>query len=116
MEKELVFLDINKFVPYADIEFYVKTSWGEIRKAINYSNPAIVGYRFIDCTNPLQNRNLSPYDILGWRYVDENYMNELAFYTNHYARQKEGEEILSNIKEPFIKILIASIKARIQRK
>lgn len=103
------FLEYNKFVPHSGIEFLVKTPSG-IRKAVLTRG----GYRYIDCTHPLQNCCLSSIDILEWRYVDEKYMNELYFTPNHYARQKDGEQILSTIKKPSVfKRIISFLKEKL---
>lgn len=80
------FLDWNKVTPYAGLQFYVKTSWGEIRRAILPNDNCTLGYRFTDCTHPLQNTNLPSHDIKGWRYVDKQNIGAFKFYENKYAR------------------------------
>lgn len=101
-------LDWDKFSPHYDMEIYIKTEHG-IRTAI-YERPWMF-LRATDCTHPLQNMNLGGIKILGWRYVDERNMEQMKYSVNHYARQKEGGEILKSIqKRNFLHQLISKLK------
>lgn len=91
---ERVYLDINKYLPEYDLSLIVKTTWGA-REAIRLSCSG--NYRFTDCTNPMQNCHLSPYDILGWTYLDRQNMIDLKFTVNKFQHKINGDEILKSV-------------------
>ncbi len=91
---QMIYLDINKYLPEYDLDLIVKTRWG-IRKAIRLSTYGI--YKFTDCTHPMQNCHLSPYDILGWTYLDRQNMVDLKFTVNKFQHKVNGDEILNSI-------------------
>jgi hypothetical protein len=67
--KPETFFDINCFKPYVNKTLIVETPYGRRMAILPLAG---FGYRFIDCTHPLQNTNLPPYEILGWKYKDES--------------------------------------------
>jgi hypothetical protein len=109
-------IDFKKYIPHAGLEVDIITVWG-IRRAVYCIH--FYGFEFIDCNHPMQNRLCAPHFVASWRYVDKaNRDNiESLLFPNHYERQKEGEEILSTIKdEPMLKKIFDRFIAYLNRK
>lgn len=91
------YLDYQKYVPTVNRPLELVTRWG-LRKALR---DRVTGfYRFTDCTHPFQNCNCNMDDVQGWRYENPEDNEALLFQPNHYAREKEGELILSTVRLP----------------
>lgn len=91
------FIDYKKYIPLVDKPIEVMTKFG-LRKAIF---DRIRGfYRFTDCTHPMQNCYCNTEEIQGWRYESAADNEALLIQPNHYAREKEGEEILKSVCFP----------------
>lgn len=95
MEVKNGWLKIDEWCPYPEKEIYVKTSWGETRKA----KDCMFGFRLIDCTHPIMNCALSSADILAWRYVHQEDIDNVLFLKNHYKAIKNGEKIIESVFE-----------------
>lgn len=88
------FFDYKRHIPLCGGHIEVLTTYG-IREAI--FNPNSGGYRFTDCTNPMENMHCNMHSIRGWRYKD-NRQNELFYVQpNHYELEKEGNKIINSI-------------------
>lgn len=94
-KEEIKFIPFRLWLPKSGIEFYCQTEWG-IRKAIS-EDKLFFGYRFTDCTHPLQNCYLSSFSIEGWRYVDMN--NHLLYdpILNTPQMQWDADQLLKQV-------------------
>lgn len=91
------FIDYKKYIPSVIKPIEVMTRWG-LRKAIFDRVRGF--YRFTDCTHPAQNCYCNTEEIKGWRYESVADNEALLIQPNHYAREKEGEEILNTVRLP----------------
>ena len=121
MEKELSFTDetgwinVRVFEPDPGVDIIVKTPWGTRRAMKNLQSfgPA---YIFTDTNHPMQNVNLSYYDIHGWRFARAEDASNLRLKQNHWQLQRDADEILSSMKykvsfwQTFIQTLKKCIK------
>ena len=89
-------IDIKKYTPYPDLPIFVKTRYGNIRKA--ELNSLFGAYHLTDNTHPMANIHLSYYDIISWKYCDDRNMQQCLFIENKFQRQKDAEEILLKVK------------------
>ena len=59
-----------------------------------------LGFTLTDCTHPAMNCHMSLYNVIEWKYVNNEDAENLLFTKNTWMRKAEADELLRRIKKP----------------